>query len=87
MKEIWGRPKDLPRIEIKLDDNGIPISEKTSFSEFLGSLARNGMYCPIDVESWLKMPRKLKMDMLEVIKVMVAFVLCMLCTKITVKLC
>ncbi|XP_071933053.1 uncharacterized protein [Coffea arabica] len=68
MKEIWGRPKDLPRIEIKLDDNGIPISEKTSFSEFLGSLARNGMYCPIDVESWLKMPRKLKMDMLEVIK-------------------
>ncbi|XP_027156135.1 uncharacterized protein LOC113756794 [Coffea eugenioides] len=68
MKEIWGRPKDFPRIEIKLDDNGIPISEKTSFSEFLGSLARNGMYCPIDVESWLKMPRKLKMDMLEVIK-------------------
>ncbi|XP_027166033.1 uncharacterized protein LOC113769151 [Coffea eugenioides] len=68
MKEIWGRPKDLPRIEIKLDDNGIPISEKTSFSKFLGSLARNGMYCPIDVESWLKMPRKLKMDMLEVIK-------------------
>ncbi|XP_027096129.1 uncharacterized protein [Coffea arabica] len=68
MKEIWGRPKDLPRIEIKLDDNGIPISEKTSFSEFLGSLTRNGMYCPIDVESWLKMPRKLKMDMLEVIK-------------------
>nr|XP_027124175.1 uncharacterized protein LOC113740858 [Coffea arabica] len=68
MKEIWGRPKDFPRIEIKLDDNGIPISEKTSFSEFLGSLARNDMYCPIDVESWLKMPRKLKMDMLEVIK-------------------
>ncbi|XP_027166308.1 uncharacterized protein LOC113766300 [Coffea eugenioides] len=68
MKEIWGRPKELPRIEIKLDDNGIPISEKTSFSEFLGSLARNGMYCPIDVETWLKMPRKLKMDMLEVIK-------------------
>ncbi|XP_027158334.1 uncharacterized protein LOC113759954 [Coffea eugenioides] len=68
MKEIWGRPKDLARIEIKLDDNEIPISEKTSFSEFLGSLARNGMYCPIDVESWLKMPRKLKMDMLEVIK-------------------
>ncbi|XP_071920693.1 uncharacterized protein [Coffea arabica] len=68
MKEICGRPKDLPRIEIKLDDNGIPISEKTSFSEFLASLARNGMYCPIDVESWLKMPRKLKMDMLKVIK-------------------
>nr|XP_027093538.1 uncharacterized protein LOC113713931 [Coffea arabica] len=68
MKEIWGRPKDLPQIEIKLDDNGIPISEKTSFFEFLGSLARNGMYCPIDVESWLKMPKKLKMDMLEVIK-------------------
>ncbi|XP_071932980.1 uncharacterized protein [Coffea arabica] len=68
MKEIWDRPKELPRIEIKLDDNGIPISEKTSFSEFLGSLARNGMYCPIDVETWLKMSRKLKMDMLEVIK-------------------
>ncbi|XP_071926243.1 uncharacterized protein [Coffea arabica] len=56
------------QIEITLDDNGIPISEKTSFSEFLGSLARNGMYCPVDVETWLKVPRKLKMDMLEVIK-------------------
>nr|XP_027062793.1 uncharacterized protein LOC113689170 [Coffea arabica] len=53
MKEIWGRPKDLPRIEIKLDDNGIPISEKTSFSEFLGSLARNERFAlPMGLEAW-----------------------------------
>ena len=73
MKEIWGQPKDLPQIEIKLDDNGIPISEKTTFSEFLHSLTRNGMYCPIDVESWLKVSRKLKTDMLDVIKIMSSF--------------
>ena len=71
MKEIWGRPKDLPWIEIEFHDKGLPISEK--FSKFLGSLVRKGMYCLVDVESWPKVPRKLKMDMLDVIKVMSSF--------------
>ncbi|KAL8512708.1 hypothetical protein ACS0TY_018998 [Phlomoides rotata] len=35
---------------------------------FLGSIARNGKFCPIDVKDWRAMPRKNKTDMLEVIK-------------------
>ncbi|KAG6506087.1 hypothetical protein ZIOFF_031402 [Zingiber officinale] len=42
MKEIWGRPSTLPRIEITCDDMGRPIGTKRNKStDFLGSLARN----------------------------------------------
>ncbi|XP_042443904.1 uncharacterized protein LOC122029006 [Zingiber officinale] len=69
MKEIWGRPSTLPRIEITCDDMGRPIGTKRNkFTDFLGSLARNGKYCPIDVENWHKMPTEKKKDMLNVIK-------------------
>ncbi|XP_075516370.1 uncharacterized protein LOC142551173 isoform X6 [Primulina tabacum] len=57
MKEIWGRPSTLPRIKIRCDDMGRPIgSRRNKFTDFLGTLARNGKFCPIDVEDWHKMP-------------------------------
>ncbi|XP_042465791.1 uncharacterized protein LOC122048265 [Zingiber officinale] len=69
IKEIWGQPSTLPRIKILCDDMGRPIgTKKNKFTDFLGSLARNGKYCPIDVEDWHKMPMDKKKDMLNVIK-------------------
>lgn len=70
MKEIWGRPSTLPRIKIRCDDMGRPIgSRRNKFTDFLGTLARNGKFCPIDVEDWHKMPLDSKKKMLDVIKV------------------
>ncbi|XP_075494396.1 uncharacterized protein LOC142531984 [Primulina tabacum] len=69
MKEIWGRPSTLPRIKIRCDDMGRPIgSRRNKFTDFLGTLARNGKFCPIDVEDWHKMPLDSKKTMLGVIK-------------------
>ncbi|XP_073057312.1 uncharacterized protein [Primulina eburnea] len=69
MKEIWGRPSTLPRIKIRCDDMGRPIgSRRNKFTDFLGTLARNGKFCPIDVEEWHKMPLDSKKKMLDVIK-------------------
>ncbi|XP_073126766.1 uncharacterized protein [Henckelia pumila] len=69
MKEIWGRPSTLPRINIQCDDMGRPIgSRRNKFTDFLGTLARNGKFCPIDVEGWHKMPLDTKKKMLDVVK-------------------
>ncbi|XP_073033343.1 uncharacterized protein [Primulina eburnea] len=70
MKEIWGRPSTLPRIKIRCDDMGRPIgSRRNKFTDFLGTLARNGKFCLIDVEDWHKMPLDSKKKMLDVIKI------------------
>ncbi|XP_073285449.1 uncharacterized protein [Primulina huaijiensis] len=70
MKEIWGRPNTLPRIKIRCDDMGRPIgSRRNKFTDFLGTLARNAKFCPIDVEDWQKMPLDSKKKMLDVIKI------------------
>lgn len=56
MGKIWGRPTNLPRIKVVYNSRGQAIDgEKSTLVEFLGSLARNGKYCPIDVKSWDKM--------------------------------
>lgn len=70
MLEIWGRPTTLPRIQLDFDGFGRPIGpNRSKFSEFLGTIARNGMHCPLDVEDWHKMPNEYKMKMLHVVKV------------------
>ncbi|XP_073135786.1 uncharacterized protein [Henckelia pumila] len=69
MKEIWGRPSTLPHIKIQCDDMGRPIgSRRNKFTDFLGTLARNGKFCPIDVEGCHKMPLDTKKKMLDVVK-------------------
>lgn len=45
---------------LKRDEN--KLSEKTQFSEFLDSLTRNGMCCPIDAEDWHMCQRRIKRD-------------------------
>lgn len=69
MMEIWGRPSSLPRIQLDFDRFGRPIGPNQSkFCEFLGTVARNGMYCPLDVEDWHKMPGEYKKKMLHIVK-------------------
>ncbi|KAH6801006.1 hypothetical protein C2S52_001470 [Perilla frutescens var. hirtella] len=69
MLEIWGRPSILPRIHLNFDRFGRPVGPNQSkFCEFLGTIARNGMYCPHDVEDWHKMPIEYKRKMLHVVK-------------------
>ncbi|KAL8472330.1 hypothetical protein ACS0TY_029517 [Phlomoides rotata] len=69
MLKIWGRPSTLPLIKVDFDGYGRPIGEnKSAFTEFLGTIARKGTYCPIDVENWHKMPKQNKKYMIQIIK-------------------
>ncbi|KAH6775457.1 hypothetical protein C2S52_013018 [Perilla frutescens var. hirtella] len=69
MLEIWGRPSTLPRIQLDFDKFGRPIGpNRSKFCEFLGTIARNGMYCPLDAEDWHKMPNEYKTKMLNIVK-------------------
>lgn len=70
MLEIWGRPPNLPPIKLDFDRFGRPIgTNQSKFSEFLGTIARKGTHCPLDVEDWHKIPTEYKKKMLHVIKV------------------
>lgn len=70
MLHIWGRPAHLPRLEVEFNEEGKPVGKSGhTFSEFLGTVARNHQYCPIDVEDWRKMAVDNKNDMLDIIKV------------------
>lgn len=74
MLEVWGRPSALPCIKLDFDSFGRPIGpNQGKFSEFLGTMARKGTYCPLDVEEWHKMPDGYKKKMLDVIKVIIVF--------------
>ncbi|XP_027150389.1 uncharacterized protein LOC113750631 [Coffea eugenioides] len=53
MRHIWGRHVGTNR---------------SKFNEFLGALARIGKYAPIDIDSWRKVPKSLKNDMIDVVK-------------------
>lgn len=69
MASVWGLPEEK-HLKIKSNELGQPIGKNRSkLSHFLGTLARNGRYAPIDIEDWHKMPLVRKNDMLDVIKV------------------
>ncbi|KAG6401019.1 hypothetical protein SASPL_137864 [Salvia splendens] len=52
-----------------MERKGEPIGgEKSKLCHFLGSIARNGRYCPLDVNNWRAMPKGKKDDMLEFVK-------------------
>ncbi|KAH6817191.1 hypothetical protein C2S51_000794 [Perilla frutescens var. frutescens] len=42
--------------------------ESSTLSHFLGSISRNGKYCPIDVMNWHKMPSTKKTEILDTVK-------------------
>ncbi|KAH6796821.1 hypothetical protein C2S52_021375, partial [Perilla frutescens var. hirtella] len=69
MQNIWGRPPHLPRIQVEYNKSGQPIGgESSTLSHFLGSILRNGKYCPTDVMNWHKMPSTKKSEILDTVK-------------------
>lgn len=61
MTDIWGRPRNLPRIFVEYNEFGQPIGgEYSKLTHFLGSIARNGMHCPLNVKNWHAMPKEKK---------------------------
>ncbi|XP_042021142.1 uncharacterized protein LOC121768662 isoform X2 [Salvia splendens] len=69
MSDIRGRPLNLPLISVEYNEFGQPIGgEKSKLCHFLGSIARNGRYCPLYVNNWRAMPKGKKDDMLEFVK-------------------
>lgn len=76
MKSVWGCPLNLQRRYVEYNDYGQPIGgESSTLTHFLGSIARNGKYCPIDVKDWCAMSKENKTDMLELVKVIALFLL------------
>ncbi|ONM19585.1 hypothetical protein ZEAMMB73_Zm00001d004788 [Zea mays] len=63
LTHVWDLPKDK-RILVKCNQLGQPIGKEGGLlGQFLGTIARNGGYCPIDVNDW----RKIKKDSAETI--------------------
>ena len=71
MTEIWGKPSSCHRYKVRFDKDGEPVGKnKSKFTEFLGIIARNGKYAPLDVTDWREMTNDKKQDMLVLVKVM-----------------
>lgn len=71
MKSIWGRPSNLPPIFVAYNEYGQPIEgESSTLSHFLGTIARNGQFCPLDENSWHAMKIEKKNEMLQLVKVL-----------------
>ncbi|XP_071920011.1 uncharacterized protein [Coffea arabica] len=73
MRHIWGRHGTNKRIKMKFNRLGEPIgTNRSKFNKFLGALARIEKYAPFDVDSWHKVPKSLKNDMINVVKVSIS---------------
>ncbi|XP_027174484.1 uncharacterized protein LOC113774118 [Coffea eugenioides] len=69
MIEIWGKPSSCHQYKVRFDKDGEPIGKnKSKFTEFLGTIARNGKYAPLDVTDWREMTNDKKQDMLVLVK-------------------
>lgn len=74
MKNIWGRPLNMPPIHVEYNEFGQAIGgEDSTLYHFLGSTARSGDYCPIDIESWHAIPKERKTEMLDIVKIVNVF--------------
>ncbi|KAF8654536.1 hypothetical protein HU200_061728 [Digitaria exilis] len=63
LTHVWNLPEHK-RIVVKCNQLGQPIGKEGGLlGQFLGTIARNGGYCPIDVNDW----RKVKRDSAETI--------------------
>lgn len=70
MRKVWGQqPED--RIVVSFNELGQPNDELNSstLAHFLGTIARNARYCPIQYTDWRLMPSSYKEEMLKVVKV------------------
>ncbi|KAG8383449.1 hypothetical protein BUALT_Bualt04G0014400 [Buddleja alternifolia] len=68
--KIWGLPLGV-KLPVQLNKFGQPIYDNNSqFSTFLGTLAKMGPYCPIDILDWHKVPKSNKNEMLGIVQKM-----------------
>ncbi|XP_057772090.1 uncharacterized protein LOC130991736 isoform X2 [Salvia miltiorrhiza] len=69
LRDIWGRNPDEERIKVNFNKRGQPVGpNKMKFAGFLGTLARNGRYAPLDIEDWRKVPKENKDEMIKLVK-------------------
>lgn len=68
MPNIWGLNKHL---DVSFNNFGQPNDPKrtSTLAHFLGTLARNGSFCPLNYTDWRLMPNSYKEDMLKEVKV------------------
>jgi hypothetical protein len=63
LAHVWNLPEEK-RILVKCNQLGQPIGKEGGLlGQFLGTIAQNGGYCPVDVNDW----RKVKKDSAETI--------------------
>ncbi|XP_012851770.1 PREDICTED: uncharacterized protein LOC105971463 [Erythranthe guttata] len=69
MPKVWGQQPD-ELVVVSFNELGQPKDQdKTStLSHFLGTIARNGRYCPLNYEDWRLMPYSYKEEMLKIVK-------------------
>ncbi|KAG8363818.1 hypothetical protein BUALT_Bualt19G0061800 [Buddleja alternifolia] len=69
MPKIWGQQSD-ELVIVSFNDLGQPNDKfKTcTLSHFLGTIARNGRYCPLHYKDWRLMLRSHKDEMLKIVK-------------------
>ena len=69
MTSIWGRPRGKGVMKICKNKFGLPIGEhRKSLVAFLGTIARNPLYFPIDYRSWNSIHGSKNVSMVEKVK-------------------
>ena len=68
-KDVWGLC-DGSRLHVDLNSIGQPVGKNAiKLSSFLGSLARNGSYAPLNYEDWRLVPEQLKGNLWKMVEV------------------
>ena len=61
---------EAKRIVVKCNKLGQPIGKEGGLlGQFLGTVARNGGYCPVDIKDWRKVKKDNAATMLQLIQV------------------
>ncbi|KAG8384206.1 hypothetical protein BUALT_Bualt04G0093900 [Buddleja alternifolia] len=69
MPKVWGQlPDNL--VAVSFNDRGQPNDKYqiSTLAHFLGTIARNGRYCPLNYKDWRLMPHSYKDEMLTIFK-------------------
>lgn len=69
LRQVWGRNSNEERIKVDFNKRGQPVGpNKKTFVGFLGTIARNGKYAPLDIDDWRKVPKENKDEMIKLVK-------------------
>lgn len=74
MPKVWGQQAN-ELVVVLFNDLGQPKDQHTTsaLSHFLGTIAMNGKYCPLNHEDWRLMPNSYIEEMLRIMKVVIWF--------------